>query len=107
MVMSEQVWIRSGSRPGCLLHNGGATFDNLVVRSLSATPPGGLMLDSPMDNEVREMTVPSAQIEAQAETPLAHRIDIPPPLIFDSPAEWSSVTEFPMDDGASAGGSAS
>jgi hypothetical protein len=85
--------------------NGGATFDNLVVRSLTATA-SALAPDALMEDEVREMTVPSAQAAEQAEAPLVHRIDMPPPVIFGPPAEWQNLTAFLMDDDASAGGSA-
>jgi hypothetical protein len=84
--------------------NGGASFDNLVVRSLTSTA-SAMAPDAPMDEEVSEMSVPSAEAAEQVETPQAHRIDMPP-LIFDPPAELRNLTAFLMDDEASAGGSA-
>lgn len=99
--------------------NGGATFDNLVVRSLTATA-STLAPDEALDDQVGEMRVPQAEAAEQDDLPLAQRIEIPiergrvsspeasavePPIIFGTPAEGRSLTAFLMDQ-SSAGGSA-
>jgi hypothetical protein len=101
--------------------NGGATFDNLIVRSLTATA-SALAPGEPLDDQVGEMRLPPAEAAEQDETPLAQRIDRPialptawdrlfspgasavePPIIFGTPAEWRSLTAFLMDETVTGG----